>query len=132
MSTPRFRRNILVLATVVLAATSYLFAADGTVPPLPGTNWQLLSMTKKGEPIKDAMNPADVEFTKKGEWGVLHYGGRREAGTYVVTKNHIVMKMEDGEIYMDAEMTWKPADETLELQEKEYLMRLRKQKPQKK
>ena len=114
MSTPRFRRNILVLATVVLAATSYLFAADGTVPPLPGTNWQLLSMTKKGE------------------WGVLHYGGRREAGTYVVTKNHIVMKMEDGEIYMDAEMTWKPADETLELQEKEYLMRLRKQKPQKK
>lgn len=118
--------------TAFLAVSSSLIAADGVVPPLPGTDWQLLSMTKKGEPIKDAMNPADVEFTKDGKWGVLHYGGLREAGTYVVTKNRIVMKTEDGEVYMDASMTWKPAQEVLELQEKEYLMRLRKQKPQRK
>ena len=129
MSVRFSRRGVVVTATAFLAVTSLLLAADKPVPSLPGTNWQLLSMTKKGEAIKDAMNPADVEFTRDGKWGVLHYGGLREAGTYVVAKNRIVMKMEDGEVYMDASLTWKPAEELLELQEKEYLMRLRKQKP---
>jgi len=107
-------------------------AFDAKAPPLPGTYWQLLSLTTKSEKIVDAQNPADVEFLKDGTWGVLHYGGRREAGTYTVKGNQLLMKTEDGEVYLNAKMTWKAETRILELQDGDYLMRLRLFVPEKK
>ena len=72
---------------------------------LAGTYWQLLSMTKKGETPKDSSAPPDVEFCRNGEWGILHYGGRREAGTYQMAGNRVVMKYEDGELYGNYSIT---------------------------
>ena len=95
------------------------------LPTLPGTYWQLLSLTDKGEPIKDAQNPADVEFLKNGKWGVLHYGGRREEGTYRVEGERLIMLTVDGDTYCNAQMKWKAAEQILELDSGDYLMRLR-------
>jgi hypothetical protein len=100
-------------------------------PSLPGTNWQLLSLTDKGQPIKDAQNPADVEFLKDGTWGILHYGGRREAGKYRVQGERLIMLTDDGETYNDARMIWKPAEQVLELDSGTDLMRLRVQEKSK-
>lgn len=96
---------------------------------LPGTYWQLLSLTERGEKITDASNPADVEFTKEGKWGILHYGGMREAGTFRVQRDRIVMTGEDGALYLDGKMTWKADSKVLELDTGKYLMRLRKITP---
>ena len=99
------------------------------MPELVGSHWQLLSLTGKGEKIEDAKNPADMEFTKGNKWGILHYGGRREAGTFEMKDNHLIMKNESGEVYQDAKMTWKPETKMLELFDGEYLMRLKLFKP---
>jgi len=109
----------------VLAAGGATASAE--VPSLPGTNWQLLSLTDKGKPIKDAQNPADVEFLKDGTWGILHYGGRREAGKYRIQGERLIMLTDDGETYNDARMIWKPAEQVLELDSGTDLMRLRVQ-----
>ena len=98
-------------------------------PDLAGTYWQLLSLTSPGEKVTDAQNPADVEFLKNGKWGILHYGGRREAGTYQVKGDRVTMKSEDGSVYQDAKMTWKASTGILELDSGKYLMRLRRVKP---
>ncbi len=117
----------VALATVTaLGCDTYALDAP---PALPGTNWQLLSLTSRGEPIKDAQNPADVEFLKSGEWGVLHYGGFRQAGKYSVNGIELTMKTEDGDVYMQGKMNYQPADEVLEIDDGTYLMRLRRYKP---
>lgn len=125
--------NPVIRLTPVLIASVFCVhsatAADEKPPTLPGSYWQLLSLTEKGEKVKNADNPADVEFLKNGKWGILHYGGRREAGTYEVKKDRLIMKTEDGELYQDARMTWKPAEKILELDSGKYLMRLRVTKP---
>ena len=90
---------------------------------LAGTYWQLLSMTKKGDTPKESSAPPDVEFCKNGEWGILHYGGRREAGTYQMTGNRVVMKYEDGELYGNYRMT--RTGNTMVLDDGEYVLRLR-------
>ena len=90
---------------------------------IPGSYWSLISMTKKGEAVKDGSNPPDVEFCKSGDWGILHYGGRREAGTYQVTGNRLVMKYEDGSLYGDYTMTQN--GNILTLDDGEYVLRLR-------
>ena len=119
-----------VLATVIVCfSTAGCVDAADMPPALPGTYWQLLSLTEKGEKITDAKNPADVEFLKNGKWGILHYGGRREAGTYKVTGSRLIMKTEDGSTYQNAKMTWKAKEGILELNSGKYLMRLRKIKP---
>src|SRR5207253_1567143 len=111
-------------------STAGRLAAAGQKPPaLPGTHWHLLSLTGKGEKITDAQNPADVEFLKDGKWGILHYGGSREAGTFQVTANRLVMKNETGELYFDGKMTWKPDTKTLEVNSGQDLMRLRQFQP---
>ncbi len=126
----------LQLSAVILSIAALLFcfapaytAADEKLPALPGTYWQLLSLTEKGEKITDAKNPADVEFLKDSKWGILHYGGRREAGTYLVKGDRLTMKNETGEEYIDAKMTWKADTKILELDSGKYLMRLRMVKP---
>ncbi|MFO0803269.1 MAG: pentapeptide repeat-containing protein [Gemmataceae bacterium] len=96
---------------------------------LAGTYWQLLSLTAKGEKITDADNPADVEFTKDGKWGILSGGGMRIAGTYAVKGERLVMTSEDGEVYLDAKMAWKPDTGHLELDTGKLLMRLKRIKP---
>lgn len=121
--------TVVVVATFCLSPSDRLGAAEEKAPALPGTYWQLLSLTAKDEKITDAKNPADVEFLKNGKWGILHYGGRREAGTYEVKGERLTMKTEDGEIYQDAKMGWKAADKILELDSGKYLMRLRLTKP---
>jgi hypothetical protein len=121
-------RLVLVVMALEVVTVARLAAADKP-PPLPGTYWQLLSLTEKGEKITDAQNPADVEFLKDGKWGILHYGGRREAGTYEVKGDRLVMKNETGDLYIDAKMTWKPDGKVLELDSGKYLMRLRLTKP---
>ncbi len=133
------RSGVLGILGAVLLLTAGLAAqAAAEDPPkkgenekplaLPGTYWRLLSLTGKGEKITDADNPADVEFTKDGKWGILHYGGMREAGTYAVKGDRVVMKSEDGSTYQDAKMTWKPGTEILELDSGKYLMRLKRVK----
>jgi hypothetical protein len=127
-------KKLVRLAPALLTAVSCFGAAcqrsNAADPPaLPGTYWQLLSLTEKGEKITDAQNPADVEFLKDGKWGVLHYGGTREAGTYKVEGDRLVMKSEDGTVYQDAKMTWKADPKILELNSGKYLMRLRMTKP---
>lgn len=119
----------IVAAAVCLAHIVSTAGAADKLPTLPGTYWQLLSLTEKSEKITDATNPADVEFLKDGKWGILHYGGRREAGTYEVKAERLIMKTEDGEVYQNAKMTWKPAEKILELDSGKYLMRLRATKP---
>ena len=119
--------SILFLSALFVGAGHRVVEAadDDKAPALPGTYWQLLSLTKKGEKIKDAQNPADVEFLKGGKWGILHYGGRREAGSYVVKADRLTMKTEDGEVYMDAKMAWAEG-KILQLESSDgYLMRLR-------
>lgn len=127
-------RMVLTVAVCVftLPLNASLEAADAKLPALPGTNWHLLSLTTKKEKIVDAQNPADVEFLKSGEWGILHYGGRREAGKYTVKGDRLVMKTEDGEVYQDAKMTWKSESQILELDSGDYLMRLKLFTPKKK
>lgn len=93
---------------------------------LPGTYWQLLSMTQPREKITDASNPADVEYLKDGKWGVLHYGGRREAGTYTVTGDRLMMKTEDKAEYHSGQMRWNPSTRILEIDSGNWLMRLRR------
>ena len=58
---------------------------------MEGTHWGLLSLTSKGEKIKDAETPASVDFTKDGKWTVLHYTGRLEGGTYQVKDGRLSM-----------------------------------------
>ncbi|MFO0822449.1 MAG: pentapeptide repeat-containing protein [Gemmataceae bacterium] len=93
---------------------------------LAGTYWQLLSLTAKGEKPTDATNPAEVEFTKGGKWGILHYGGARIAGTYKIKDGRLVMIDDDKAPFMDAKMTWKPATNMLELDDGKNLMRLKR------
>ena len=119
-------RQALLFVTVMWVVRPCVLLAADKPPEISGTNWQLLSLTSKGEKITDASNPADVEFLKDGKWGVLHYGGRREAGTYEVKGDHLSMKTEDKELYMDGKMTWKADQQILELDDGTYLMRLRK------
>lgn len=124
---PMSLRPSIVTAVIALTfgATLPTEAADEKAPALPGTRWALLSLTGKKEKIVDAKNPADVEFLKNGKWGILHYGGRREAGTYSVKGDRLVMKNESGELYQDAKMAWKPDSKILELDSGDYLMRLK-------
>lgn len=125
------RNSLSKVSALAMFLVAWFFAADltfsqeGKAPSLPGTYWQLISLTKKGEAIKDAQNPADVEFLADGKWGVLHYGGRREAGTYVVKGDHLTMKTEDGEEYMAGSMVL-TKDKILEIRSSDgWLMRLR-------
>src|SRR5438876_287883 len=113
---------VSVTAALILSLAHGRASAQDKPPELAGTYWQLLSLTEKKEKITDAKNPADVEFLKDGKWGILHYGGRREAGTYQVKGDRVVMKTEDGAVYQDAKMTWKSATNILELDSGEYLM----------
>lgn len=90
---------------------------------LPGTYWQLLSMTKKGQAVKELSARPDVEFCRSGEWGILHYGGRREAGSYKVTGNRLVMRYEGGELYGNYRIARQ--GNIMELDDGEYVLRLR-------
>jgi len=115
----------LILAFSAVGACSALDAP----PALPGTDWQLLSLTSRGEPITDAMNPADVQFLKSGEWSILHYGGMLQGGKYNVAGEKLTMKSEDGSVYMEGKMTYTATDQVLGIDDGTYLMRLRRQKP---
>src|SRR5437588_358084 len=99
MMTPTRMAPVFVMAAVFFHGNQRAEAAAEKPPALAGTHWELLSLTEKGEKITDAQNPADVEFSGDGKWGILHYGGRREAGTYQVKEGRLVMKTEDGEVY---------------------------------
>ncbi|MCE9604655.1 MAG: hypothetical protein K8U03_07095 [Planctomycetia bacterium] len=70
-----------------------------------------------------------MEFLTNGTWGILHYGGRREAGKYTVEGKRLIMVNDDGETYNNAEMRWKATEGILELDSGEDLMRLRLVKP---
>ncbi len=75
---------------------------ETTIAPqnLAGTYWNVMSMTTKGETEKSSGAPGpDVEFCSNGNWGMLHYGGAREAGKYQVQGGHLIMKMEDGSLF---------------------------------
>ena len=65
-----------------------------------------------------------MEFLKYGKWGI-HYGGRREGGSYQIQGNRLIMKSEEGSVYQDAKMTWRADSKVLELNSGEYLMRLK-------
>ena len=127
MTTNLGRRALLFGLILAFSAAEGCLALDAP-PALPGTDWQLLSLTSGGEPIKDAENPADVQFLKSGEWSVLHYGGFLQGGKYSVAGDKLTMNSEDGSVYMDGKMNYKAAEQVLEINDGTYLMRLRRQK----
>jgi biotin carboxyl carrier protein len=109
--------------TTPTTKTTTTKTTGGITSNLAGTYWQLLSMTKKGETVTDNESNADVEFCTNGEWGILHYGGARDAGTYKQAGSGLVMKYEDGELYGNYKITRK--GDVLELNDGEYLLRLK-------
>jgi hypothetical protein len=108
-------------ATTTSRDTSTETSADA--PEISGTYWSFISMTKRGEAVRETQNPPDFEFCKTGEWGLLHYGGAREAGSYQVRGNRMVMKNEDGTLYGDYRMS--QSGNILTLDDGEYVLRLR-------
>ena len=121
-------RRVLFLPALFLVLTAPLAALAAPEPmptSIPGTYWSLLSLTAKGEKPVDAQNPADVELTKKGGWGILHYGGHREAGSYTIKGDRMIWKSEDGSIYGDFKIVWKKNERILELHTNTDIMRLR-------
>ena len=82
-------------------------------------------MTAKGEKEEQsqAQPGPDVEFCRSGKWGMLHYGGAREAGSYQVRGERLVMKMEDGTLYGDFQIK-RNGDEML-LDDGKYVLRLK-------
>lgn len=90
---------------------------------LGGTYWSLMSMTTKGETEKESGSPPDVEFCRNGSWGMLHYGGAREAGTYQVQGSRLIMKMEDGSLYGNFQVKRNGNDMTLD--DGKYVLRLK-------
>lgn len=90
---------------------------------LAGTYWSLVSMTTKGETEKESGSPPDVEFCRNGSWGMLHYGGAREAGKYQVQGSRLIMKMEDGSLYGNFQI--KRNGNEMILDDGKYVLRLK-------
>lgn len=109
------------------------FVRGGSPPPPPpamprsivGTNWSMVAMTKRGEPVREVSSAPDVEFTRAGTWGILRAGNRREAGRYRVQGNVVSMVYDEGQPYGTYRMVWQPAQRRLELVSGEYTMRLK-------
>jgi len=100
-------------------------ATQGSAPSgLAGTYWNVMSMTEKGETEKksDAPGP-DVEFCTNGKWGMLHYGGAREAGTYQVQGGRVLMKMEDGSLFGNFQIKRNGNEMTLD--DGKYVLRMK-------
>jgi hypothetical protein len=95
---------------------------------LAGTYWNVMSMTTKGEQEKksDAPGP-DVEFCKDGKWGMLHYGGAREAGTYQEQGGRLIMKMEDGSLFGNFQIKRNGNEMTLD--DGKYVLRMKYIRP---
>jgi hypothetical protein len=91
---------------------------------LVGTYWNVMSMTTKGETERksDAPGP-DVEFCKNGKWGMLHYGGAREAGTYQIQGDRVIMKMEDGSLFGNFQIKRNGNEMTLD--DGKYVLRMK-------
>jgi len=109
------------------ADTSSASPKTGTAPAgLAGTYWNVMSMTAKGEEEKksDAPGP-DVEFCTNGKWGMLHYGGAREAGTYQEQGGRLIMKMEDGSLFGNFQIKRNGNEMTLD--DGKYVLRLKYQ-----
>jgi len=101
-----------------------------TIAPssLAGTYWNVMSMTEKGETEKksDAPGP-DVEFCRDGKWGMLHYGGAREAGTYQTQGDRVIMKMEDGSLFGNFQIKRNGNEMTLD--DGKYVLRMKYMHP---
>ena len=111
------------------ADTSGASPKTGTAPAnLPGTYWNVMSMTTKGEQEKksDAPGP-DVEFCTNGKWGMLHYGGAREAGTYQEQGGRLIMKMEDGSLFGNFQIKRNGNEMTLD--DGKYVLRMKYIRP---
>jgi hypothetical protein len=87
-----------------------------------------MSMTTKGETEKknDAPGP-DVELCRDGKWGMLHYGGAREAGTYQMQGGRLIMKMEDGSLFGDFQIKRNGNEMTLD--DGKYVLRMKYMHP---
>jgi hypothetical protein len=113
------------------------FVRGGTAPPPPpamprslaGTYWSMMAMTKRGEAVRESSNPPDVEFTRKGTWGILRYGGSRIAGRYRIQGDILTMVYDEGQPYATYRMMWQPQQRRLELVSTDYTMRLKFLKP---
>jgi len=112
----------------------------GSAPPPPpamprslaGTYWSMMAMTKRGEAVRESSNPPDVEFTRKGTWGILRYVDgqiRRIAGRYRTQGDVLTMVYEQGEPYGTYRMVWQPGQRRLELVSSDYTTRLKFVKP---
>ena len=130
----RCERDKTNSSTAVVLARSI---RDGSPPPPPpampkslvGTNWSMVAMTKRGEPVKEVSAAPDVEFTRAGTWGILRYGNRREAGRYRVQGDTVTMVYEGGEPYGIYRMVWQPEQRRLELMSGDYTVRLKFVRP---
>lgn len=122
---PANRNATTAPATTQVAQTPAGDATSGSAPAtLAGTYWNMTSMTTKGETEKksDAPGP-DVEFCRDGKWGMLHYGGAREAGTYQMQGGRLIMKMEDGSLFGNFQIKRNGNEMTLD--DGKYLLRMK-------
>ena len=80
-------------------------ASASAAPPsdLAGTSWDLLSMTKQGEPEQVNQTTPNVQFCRDGSWAILH-SGSSEGGKYQIQGSRIVMKTSDGALYGDYQL----------------------------
>lgn len=62
------------------------------LPDLPGTDWSLKSMTKRGEAIKEYDVMPNMDFCQSGAWALYHYGGAFEGGKYQITGTRIIFR----------------------------------------
>jgi hypothetical protein len=67
---------------------------------LAATSWDLLSMTKQGEPENVNQTTPNVQFCRDGSWAILH-SGSSEGGKYQIQGSRVVMKTSDGALYGD-------------------------------
>ncbi len=114
-------------ATTQVAQAPAGDATSGSAPAtLAGTYWNMTSMTTKGETEKKSGAPGpDVEFCRDGKWGMLHYGGAREAGTYQQQGGRLLMKMEDGSLFGNFQINRNGNEMTLD--DGKYVLRLKYQ-----
>lgn len=97
----------------------------GGAPNIQGTAWKMSSVHNKGYKPKEGGGRvvATLLFCKSGNWDMVRYGltpgspgavGMR--GTYTVSGNSVTLKNDTDGLSETYKMTWKPNENTLELE----------------
>lgn len=97
-------------------------------PIIPGTGWDMISIGKHGEAPSVAQSFAQsFSFSKDGRWSVARYNlAAGQMGTYKVQGNRLIMTNSlNGEIFGNYVMSWKSAENIMELDDGKWILRLK-------